>query len=98
MYHSILVPLDGSTFGEHALVFALSIARRAEVPLHLVHAHVPVALMYAENAFNMEGTLDPKIREQEKAYLDGAAKRVAATINHRTRALIGYSRSSRRIW
>jgi nucleotide-binding universal stress UspA family protein len=30
MYRSILVPLDGSAFSEHALPLALSIARRAK--------------------------------------------------------------------
>jgi hypothetical protein len=29
MYTSILVPLDGSSFGEHALPLALSVARQS---------------------------------------------------------------------
>ena len=33
MYRKLLVPLDGSTFGEHALPLALSIARRAEAAI-----------------------------------------------------------------
>jgi nucleotide-binding universal stress UspA family protein len=36
MYHSILVPLDGSTFSEHALPVAARIARLAGAPLQLV--------------------------------------------------------------
>jgi len=39
MIRSILVPVDGSTFGEHALPWALEIARRAKAPLQLVHVH-----------------------------------------------------------
>jgi len=39
MIRSILVPLDGSTFGEHALPMAASLARRAGATLHLVHVH-----------------------------------------------------------
>ena len=33
MYRSLLVPLDGSAFGEHALPLALDIARRADATL-----------------------------------------------------------------
>jgi nucleotide-binding universal stress UspA family protein len=79
MFHSILVPLDGSSFAEHALPFALSIAQRADVPLFLVHVHVPLAPMYAEVAAGLESTMEPRMREREKAYLESAVKRVSAT-------------------
>ena len=39
MYRSILVPLDGSSFGEHALPLAAGLARRAGAKLSLVHVH-----------------------------------------------------------
>jgi nucleotide-binding universal stress UspA family protein len=78
MYHSIVVPLDGSPFGEQALPLGLSIAQRAETSIDLVHVHVPLAPMYAESAAGLESTLDPRIREQEKAYLNDVVKRIAA--------------------
>src|SRR6516165_1341864 len=78
MYHSIVVPLDGSPFGEQALPLALSIAQRAEVPIDVVHVHVPLAPMYAESAAGLETTLDPRIRDQEEAYLNDIVKRIAA--------------------
>ncbi len=37
MCRSILVPLDGSTFSEHALPLALSVARRSGAQLYLAH-------------------------------------------------------------
>ena len=37
----ILVPLDGSPFGEHAIPYAASIARRCGAVLHLTHVHLP---------------------------------------------------------
>jgi nucleotide-binding universal stress UspA family protein len=77
MFNSILVPLDGSPFGEHALPLALAIARRAKIPIHLIHVHVPLAPMFAEGALGVESTVDPRIREVEKAYLDTAVKRAA---------------------
>ena len=47
MYHRIVVPLDGSTFAEHALPYAALIARctGARVDLALVHSSYSVATM-----------------------------------------------------
>ena len=39
MFHRILVPLDGTAFGDHALPYAISIARRAGATLELAHVH-----------------------------------------------------------
>lgn len=41
MYRIIMVPLDGSAFGEYALPLALSIARRVSAAVQLVHVHTP---------------------------------------------------------
>jgi len=74
MYRSILVPLDGSAFGEHALPFAVSIARRAHAALHLVHVHV------AAGSLGLGVIPDPQDAEQrtrELAYLDGLAQQVS---------------------
>lgn len=38
---SVLVPVDGSHFAEHALPFALDISRRTDATLHVVLVHVP---------------------------------------------------------
>lgn len=43
MYRSILLPLDGSLFGEHAIQLATVLARRTGARLHLVHVHNPNA-------------------------------------------------------
>jgi nucleotide-binding universal stress UspA family protein len=76
MHRSVLVPLDGSVFGEHALPFALSIARRAGVPLELAHIYVPPPVVYAETWPLVESTLEPRLREQGKAYLEGVVRRL----------------------
>ncbi len=78
MYRSLLVPLDGSAFAEHALPFALSIARRAGAALHLAHVHVPLAFVSADGMTPFDLTLDRKVAEGEREYLDAAVKRVAA--------------------
>jgi len=79
MFHSILVPLDGSSFSEQALPLALSIARRAGIPLQVAYVHVSLAPLYADPRKGFENTLDPKHRTQEQAYLDGVVQRLAKT-------------------
>ena len=44
MYTSIVVPLDGSEFGNCALPVALTLATRGNASVHLVHVRPPVAL------------------------------------------------------
>src|SRR5262249_2278187 len=86
--HSVLVPLDGSRFGEQALPLALSIARRANISVDLVTVHVPPASMFAETAVGFESTLDPRVREQERAYLDGVSDRIRAVSTVHVRSVI----------
>ncbi len=79
MYRSILVPLDGSTFGEHALPLALTIARRSGATVQLAHVHVPSELMYAIGGIPIvDDTLDAPSRESERAYLEGLTQRLAS--------------------
>lgn len=76
MIRTILVPLDGSTFGEQALPLALSLARRAEARLELLHVHTPVQ-EYSELLL-FDVPLDTKIRKQEKRYLDQMREKLTA--------------------
>ena len=71
MYTSILVPLDGSSFSEHALPLALDVARRSDAALHLVHVHV------ADAHRTNDSQHDAQERERERAYLASAADRLA---------------------
>jgi nucleotide-binding universal stress UspA family protein len=77
---TILVPLDGSAFGEHALPVAVAIARRSGASLTLIHAHqlIVQSIMLAEASY-FDLSLDTLLREQEKSYLDEVAQRLAAT-------------------
>src|SRR3954462_15344734 len=77
MFSSLLVPLDGSAFGEHALPLALGIARRAGASLSVVHVHSPLEVMYAPDAVSFDEGLDARLKEGEQAYLDGVVKRLA---------------------
>jgi nucleotide-binding universal stress UspA family protein len=79
MYRSILVPLDGSTFGEHALPVALTIARRAGIEVRIAHVHVMPEFVASLGAPAADAALDEPVRESERAYLSGLAQRLAAT-------------------
>jgi nucleotide-binding universal stress UspA family protein len=80
MFRKILVPLDGSSVGEQALPLALSVARRAEAALEVVHVHVPLAPLYTEPRPNMETPLETRARRQARAYLDEVARRLRAQV------------------
>jgi len=76
MLRSILVPLDGSPFGEHALPTALGLARRCRAQVHLVHVHTLLEATYAELTLYDGSRLDEEIRRTEKAYLEKMKKHI----------------------
>ena len=65
MIQSILVPLDGSPFGEQALPLALDLARRAQATLQVVHVHVPIASLYNANEILSDVVLDGTLSEEQ---------------------------------
>jgi nucleotide-binding universal stress UspA family protein len=76
---TILVPLDGSPFSEHALPAAMTLARRSGATLVLAHVHqiaVPAIAMAGEVTFDT--TLDSFMRNEERGYLEGVFGRVSA--------------------
>ena len=78
MFRNILVPLDGSTFGEHALPLAASIARAADATLHVVHIHKTLEATCAELQV-FDSTLDQDLRKHENQYLAEIKRRLERT-------------------
>lgn len=80
MYRNILVPLDGSSFGEQALPLALDVARKSGAALRLTHVMPPAASIYAEPMLTLEDFQEARFAERERSrwqgYLDGTAARV----------------------
>jgi len=81
MFHSLLVPLDGSEFSERSLPFARAIARTTSASLHLVQVAAPVvqAHFISSSAFEYQG-LDlegyaQRHRTEAQQYLESVAKR-----------------------
>lgn len=77
LYRSLLVPLDGSVFGEHALPFALSIARRAGATLNVVCVHSPYDPICFDKMSLVSDVLDAEVKNQMQRYLDRVLKRLA---------------------
>lgn len=81
MYRTILVPLDGSQFAEHALPVALALARRSGARLHLVSVSTPLTAAYLEGIYLGSDDLDAEVNTRYRAYLDGMAVRLREYIN-----------------
>jgi nucleotide-binding universal stress UspA family protein len=75
MIHSILVPLDGSSFAEQAIPLAASIAERhhASLTLAVVHPWGP-----AEDAPRPGSSADRELRDGEGIYLNRLMQKVVA--------------------
>lgn len=72
MYKTILVPLDGSAFGEAALPLALALSRKTQATLHLLTVVEPIpAFAYEE--------WESAAKEWTEGYLADAAERVSAS-------------------
>ena len=81
MFKTILAPLDGSPFAEHALPLALSVARRTGAALRLLNVQPTPASVYSESPLFIEDSyLESYVREHQRtvglAYLDGVVKRL----------------------
>src|SRR4051812_36297661 len=76
MYRTLLVPLDGSPFAEHALPCALAIARRAGAELRLASVVTPLAEAYVEGLYFSTAELQQQLAAQQEKYLSGVAARL----------------------
>lgn len=78
MFHSILVPLDGSPFGEHALPLAATIARHVGAGVHIVHAHRPDDPRHPDWYLPVEQRSEPEALKFERAYLEVISQKLRA--------------------
>lgn len=76
MYRSILVPLDGSTFAEHALPLALALAKRSRARLYLVTVSTPLAEAYVEGMYFSTLELEQELTARHHHYLETVSNRL----------------------
>lgn len=74
MYTSIVVPLDGSVFGNSALPIAVALARRSDAALHLIHVHDSVSI---SEAGPFGALLLDNDEPRRRAEFEGVATRLA---------------------
>ncbi len=61
MIRRIVVPLDGSPFGDWAITYAMAIGRRGDATIELLHVHVPHHIggnLFTVTPYMYEGVLD----------------------------------------
>lgn len=81
MYRKILVPLDGSSFAEHALPMAVALARRSRAGLHLVTVTTPITAAYLEGVFIGSADLEAEAVAQRQGYLEAIMARLRERID-----------------
>lgn len=86
MIDQVMVPLDGSEFGESVLPTAVAVATAADAGMTLVHvhvAHVPEHLL-SNTQYHFEGVdlgeYDRRDRDGETRYLEGVAGRAERSL------------------
>lgn len=80
MYKTILLPLDGSDFAEHAIPMALAIARRSGSEIHVVSTVVPLSPVYVSAPGDGQifdaSAIEKEQREDLDDYLRDIAQRL----------------------
>jgi nucleotide-binding universal stress UspA family protein len=78
MYHTILVPLDGSTLSEQAIPMACRVAQHNNAVLHLVHVHTLGDFVHVEGLPVIDEQLRTLGRVHEQSYLEQIRERIMA--------------------
>ena len=73
MFRSLMVPVDGSAFAEHALPPARDLARATGATLHLVRVHQPPVLPAPEAPLIVDTDWLEALKAEEKRYLASVA-------------------------
>jgi nucleotide-binding universal stress UspA family protein len=97
MYERIVVPLDGTPFGEYGIRYATAIALRSGAALELVHVHVPAHLepeLFEVPVFHYTGVVhrdaeyDYEHLTQEREQLERVALKLAERTGLRVTARV----------
>lgn len=77
-YKSILVPVDGNPFAEHALPLALGIARRSGAEVRVAHVRrLPRPAARPEPLYYEDSRVSAALERRQQVYLDDLCRRIA---------------------
>ena len=80
MPSKVLVPVDGSNFAEHALPYALGVARRTGAAIHLALVHVPAeAVSPTYPLADVVENREEELREHDATYVNGLVERLESS-------------------
>lgn len=74
-HRTVMVPLDGSSFGEHALPLALEIARHGQARLLVVHVASFLQMAHSADLY-LQGACYAQHEQRCREYLDGVVRRL----------------------
>jgi nucleotide-binding universal stress UspA family protein len=69
MIRTILVPLDGTPFAEHALPYAATLAKQSGAVLHLVTVSTPLAETSVESTYFSATEFEQDLTARYRTYL-----------------------------
>ena len=77
IFRKVVVPLDGSSFGEHAIPRALQIAKLAGAEVQLVYVHISLDPSYYGRSRELYGDFEKLLKQPKQEYMDDVMRRVA---------------------
>src|SRR5688572_3655168 len=77
VYRSILVPLDGSNFAEHAIPYAVGLAERSGAVLKLVHVHLAFEATDDLEPLNIDHATLQSFKRRKESYLNEVRQRIS---------------------
>jgi nucleotide-binding universal stress UspA family protein len=84
---SLLVALDGSPASEHALPYALAIARRSGATIRLVHVHSLLDSVSVWQQYYSD-KLQERLRRKKQAYLQSTLRRISRRVDVQITAVV----------
>lgn len=76
-FRQLLVPLDGSLASEHAIPYAIQIARRSRADIRLVYVHRQLKAGFHGTSVRTDADVNLILREPMEVYLADLRKRIA---------------------
>ena len=88
MLKRIIVPLDGSGFGEQAIPTAIRLAERESAEVELVHVYEALPPYLVQGAPPLDPTLDVELMKERESYLRTIAEELRGSTSAPVRTTV----------